>query len=48
MTTTTPVVPDAVPAVRVPLIGETASAFQAQTSQSPIDSPKDYQRKGVC
>ena len=32
---------------RIPLIGETAPAFKAHTTQGPIDFPKDYQGKWV-
>lgn len=32
---------------RIPLIGEPAPAFKAQTTQGPIDFPKDYQGKWV-
>ena len=45
--TTTPSVPETAPAVRIPLIGETAPAFQAQTTQGPINFPKDYTGKWV-
>ncbi|HOY57432.1 MAG TPA: peroxiredoxin [Verrucomicrobiota bacterium] len=33
--------------IRVPLIGETAPAFKAHTTQGPIDFPKDYAGKWV-
>jgi peroxiredoxin (alkyl hydroperoxide reductase subunit C) len=32
---------------RIPLIGEAAPAFKAQTTQGPIEFPKDYQGKWV-
>lgn len=32
---------------RIPLIGETAPAFKAHTTQGPIEFPKDYQGKWV-
>jgi len=33
--------------VSIPLIGETAPAFKAHTTQGPIEFPKDYQGKWV-
>jgi peroxiredoxin (alkyl hydroperoxide reductase subunit C) len=35
------------PIPRIPLIGETAPAFKAETTQGPIDFPKDYKGKWV-
>lgn len=32
---------------RIPLIGETAPSFKAETTQGPIDFPKDYKGKWV-
>ena len=32
---------------RIPLIGDDASAFQAHTTQGPINFPKDYAGKWV-
>lgn len=46
MTTSTPLFATA-PASHVPLIGETAPAFTAQTTQGPIKFPEDYQGKWV-
>jgi peroxiredoxin 2/4 len=34
-------------ACRIPLIGETAPAFQAETTQGPINFPEDYKGKWV-
>ncbi len=34
-------------AVRIPLIGETAPAFKAHTTQGPLDFPKDYEGRWV-
>jgi peroxiredoxin (alkyl hydroperoxide reductase subunit C) len=45
--TTTPAVPETAPAARIPLIGETAPAFKAHTTQGPINFPKDYEGKWV-
>ena len=45
--TTTPVVPETAPAAHIPLIGETAPAFKAHTTQGPINFPKDYEGKWV-
>ena len=45
--TATPSAPDPAPAVRIPLIGETAPAFSAHTTQGPITFPKDYEGKWV-
>lgn len=45
--TTTPTIPETATAVRIPLIGETAPAFKAHTTQGPIDFPKDYEGKWV-
>lgn len=36
-----------IPAVRVPLIGETAPAFTAETTQGVINFPEDYKGKWV-
>ncbi len=33
--------------IRIPLIGEDAPAFKAETTQGPIDFPKDYKGKWV-
>jgi peroxiredoxin (alkyl hydroperoxide reductase subunit C) len=33
--------------VRIPLIGDAAPAFQAHTTQGPINFPKDYAGKWV-
>jgi len=38
---------EAVPAVRVPLIGEDAPAFTADTTQGPITFPNDFKGKWV-
>jgi len=51
-TTTQPVSPEpaevlTVHAARIPLIGEDAPAFQAQTTQGPVNFPKDYAGKWV-
>lgn len=45
--TATPATPESTSPVRIPLIGETAPAFQAHTTQGPIDFPKDYEGKWV-
>lgn len=39
--------PETTAANRIPLIGETAPAFKAHTTQGPIDFPKDYAGKWV-
>jgi len=46
MTTTSNAV-DTAPTARIPLIGETAPAFKAHTTQGPIHFPKDYEGKWV-
>ena len=45
--TTTSAAPEATTNARIPLIGETAPAFTAQTTQGPINFPKDYAGKWV-
>lgn len=45
--TTPPTIPENAAAPRIPLIGETAPAFAAQTTQGPIKFPDDYQGKWV-
>lgn len=39
--------PETTPVVRIPLIGESAPAFAAQTTQGPIKFPDDYRGKWV-
>lgn len=44
---TTPTCPPVNTAPRIPLIGEAAPAFAAQTTQGPISFPEDYRGKWV-
>jgi len=45
--TTASVAPETTSTARIPLIGETAPAFEAHTTQGPISFPKDYAGKWV-
>ena len=45
--TTTPSLPETTSTARIPLIGEAAPAFKADTTQGPINFPKDYAGKWV-
>ncbi len=45
--TTTPSLTETTSAARIPLIGEAAPAFKADTTQGPINFPKDYAGKWV-